>query len=90
MHALMCDLRVRPKGFQRLMSSLAIAASLLLLGRTGFAQTEATPVSLGSADSLVLKPSGRLNLRNRGGVTCPGKQVGEALLRAQVVFHTHP
>jgi LPS-assembly protein len=60
MHALKCDLRARPNGNRHLMSSLAIAASLLTVGRIGLAQTVVLPLQVGTAESLMLKPTGRL------------------------------
>ena len=60
MHALKCDLRARPNGNRHLMSSLAIAASLLTFGRIGLSHTVVLPLQVGTAESLMLKPTGRL------------------------------
>ena len=60
MHALICDSRVRPNGNRWLLSSLAIAVSLFMVGRTGLAQTGAAPVGLDPTGPVLLKPSGRL------------------------------
>jgi LPS-assembly protein len=60
MHALMCDSFACLTGNRRLLSSLAIAISLLTAGGFGYAQTAAALVDAGTPEPAVLKPSGRL------------------------------